>query len=1379
MKKLFVSKSVMKKIALALVFMILFQVVVSRPVEASGLGGTLLSPIVNLVVYLADGAISILQNSLTTAGEPFNYIDLSGNKATLWGAIWTCVIGVVFVGVAIAATVLSAGTALAPIVAIVAPAAASIGLTGAVGSVVVLCFYEKVGETLKAVVFGNSFVYSNIFITPETLLKDQIAIFNVNFFQDVTGMESDATYDLAITIRGIVQGIYRTLRDISIMAMLIVVVYIAIKMLISLSPREKNRYRESFANCIVGLLLIIFMHFIMSITTSSISMITKGIVGENVIYECDDPENFDPATVVNDEELRKKYTVGGALQIEGEELYDAVTENGEVKQEFGKIAISGEQEVMVSAANFLELSRYKLQQIYNVDESGENKQTNWTHIGWAFVYIMLVILTIAFTWMYAKRFLYMVGLTIFAPIVGLMYPINKADGSRAQTLNLWLREYIGNLVIQPFHMLLYTILIGGAIAVALDNPVYVIIALMGMTFIEKLLKDLVGIQDTRIGGLGNALSETNKALKTGTRAMRDLGRSARRTIDGAARGAVGLTGKVASAAKAGKDKQGTGDESADGENAQPRTQQPPPAAPAANQGLPSADEENLQSGSALEYDPDELDPAEESQLIARTGKTLEQLRAEAQRNPLDEELDPAEEAQLIARTGKTLEQLRAETQRNLQIEGGLDENGIPIADESAYKIGIENKKEAEMANMTGDFGTYSLGGGDLGETGSNLNMPVQPPSFINPETASQVAQERMAELEGKEGKRFATTSGIEAVTDGSRIVADFTSISKEKNTDPSAAMAKEIPFEIAVGQDFMPDMNQEMKVNPTLKIGTPTSSVGSASSVDTIGGASVEGFSDGGSVSRVGATGRQGPIEYNPEIVNDSAPVIPSEGRRTIEFKPANLTSEEPPVSVAVGDDKSIPSSHRGVIQPEHIQSGSSIVMTENKGATVEHDVTYTTTGFENVSGAEHVTSSGIAEHKGSTTAAFETEPGVKDVTYATTGLKNVSGAEHVTSSGIGDNTHYTNDIPTVSVDPDALKQVSAKRTNTQVNMGENDTITRGKGRIDFVPPQVGDEAPVIPADRRKTIQFDPNPISSNRISRVEGTHVEPEQPTRENRRIQFTNSSQSITTGSGGIVSDAGSTGTRVQPVHSTPPERRVNNIAERPAERPTERSTERPAERPQERPQERVQERVQEEPQERATERSAERPKDRERKIEVIADGLSTAGKIAGTVTGGATKTVGDLIEGVISMAADGATGNVGAVKDTAQAIVTGTMQNGAAVADTVGNSLGHRGVGQISDDANYIKREGITEEYAKMADQYCKAHKIDDKHNKALVARLYQETGEKDKDALTKLSAQIIKAKKDGREKKDVEAYLDRQKISHKTKKALLDLFDKAHR
>ena len=43
------------------------------------------------------------------------------------------------------------------------------------GAVAGIClvFYEEVDAILD-IVFGNSFVYSNIFITPETLLKDQV-----------------------------------------------------------------------------------------------------------------------------------------------------------------------------------------------------------------------------------------------------------------------------------------------------------------------------------------------------------------------------------------------------------------------------------------------------------------------------------------------------------------------------------------------------------------------------------------------------------------------------------------------------------------------------------------------------------------------------------------------------------------------------------------------------------------------------------------------------------------------------------------------------------------------------------------------------------------------------------------------------------------------------------------------------------------------------------------------------------------------------------------------------------------------------------------------------------------------------------------------------
>ena len=56
--KIFTNKSIWKKLAIALVIVILFQFIILSPVRADdddmGIGGKLLEPIIDLVVWLGD-----------------------------------------------------------------------------------------------------------------------------------------------------------------------------------------------------------------------------------------------------------------------------------------------------------------------------------------------------------------------------------------------------------------------------------------------------------------------------------------------------------------------------------------------------------------------------------------------------------------------------------------------------------------------------------------------------------------------------------------------------------------------------------------------------------------------------------------------------------------------------------------------------------------------------------------------------------------------------------------------------------------------------------------------------------------------------------------------------------------------------------------------------------------------------------------------------------------------------------------------------------------------------------------------------------------------------------------------------------------------------
>ncbi len=611
MKKRFISKSLIAKIALVLVIILLFEFSVSEPVHAASLGGQLLNPVVNLVVYLADGVLSILQGALTKIDTTFNYIDITGQKKSWWVALGAIGLGILLVAGAVALSVVTAGAAVPAIVGSIAGTAATglagAGLTAALAGGVYLAVYPRFGEKIDAVVFGNSFVYSNIYITPETILKNQIQLFNVNYFETIADSDVDDTVSLSNTLRKVVSQAYTTIRDIALVAMLIVIIYIAIRMLLALTPKEKSRYKESAVNCIIGVILIVLMHYIMSISVTGLEMITNSISITNQVYSISESEvnNF----LASNQDAYNNAISGVSLEIVGDQLYDAVEDpdssgtsmyEGIILQNNG-----GDKTAYVKASNFTEQARYMAQKLYTLNDEDETVET-WEHIGWAFVYIMLVILTLAFVLMYTKRTLYMAALTMFAPIVGVMYPINRANGSRAQTLNLWFKEYIGNLVIQPMHLFLYTIFIGSAMAMAINNPVYVIIAIMGLVFVENLLKDLLGIQDTRMGGLGRSLQDTVRAIKTTERATtkvaRDVGRAVSRGTHALGTGIVAGTGYVAA-----RKKQGSGtEETENGEETitAPRVQQPPALSGANNQtpSIASA-QDPLALGDSLNSNP--------------------------------------------------------------------------------------------------------------------------------------------------------------------------------------------------------------------------------------------------------------------------------------------------------------------------------------------------------------------------------------------------------------------------------------------------------------------------------------------------------------------------------------------------------------------------------------------------------------------------------------------------------------------------------------------------------------------------------------------------------------------------------------------------------
>lgn len=534
MKKRFVYKNILSKMSLILVIVLLLEFSISKPVSAvTNVGGTLLEPVVSFIASLGDGVISILQNALLGQEKSFAYIDLLQDASIAFK------IGPIeFEGIDSLWNKKSWIRAISSGIGMIAGFFTGGPLGMAAGFVATNIAFVKtpLGDLVLASL-GDVFTYANIEITPEAILQNTIGFFDVDFFSTEfddkqNEGEQSATESISIQLRKVVRQLYVTIRDISLIFIVIVTIVLIIKMLMGINPQERRRIGEGLFNCIKGLALIVVMHFIMAIAVSINNQLAASVA----------LSGFDTSNVYSTKEEAEAALASGGAQgekIGGVEF--TITEKADEKPIYeyfkderpNKVAISsggGKYKTTFYATNFTEVARYSMQKAYEVDDEGERGTTAWERMGWCVVYVLFVIVTVIFVWMYGKRVVYMAILTVLAPIVGLMYPINRADGGRAQSLNYWLREYMGTLFMQPFHLLIYSVLIDSAMNISLKNPIYTLIALLGMIIAEKFVRELIGIRDTGIGNLGGALAETtrgiNSTIRNANRAAQTVSRMA-------------------------------------------------------------------------------------------------------------------------------------------------------------------------------------------------------------------------------------------------------------------------------------------------------------------------------------------------------------------------------------------------------------------------------------------------------------------------------------------------------------------------------------------------------------------------------------------------------------------------------------------------------------------------------------------------------------------------------------------------------------------------------------------------------------------------------------------------------------------------------------
>lgn len=338
---------------------------------------------------------------------------------------------------------------------------------------------EISADDLDKSFFGNStYAIPVMKYSPEKIFSGLIPALDINFvnptdwnarvvedkFETQTGVETNIVgsanengeamneRSIARALHSTIASWYVSLRNLAVVALMLVLVYVGIRIVISSTASDKAKYKQMLIDWLVALCILFCLHYIMTFTTTIVNEVTKAI--------------------------------SGSASSNGNNV--AVTVTGDTTSDGKPVQFN---------TDLMGLIRFRMQ-----------APTVGGKILYLILYLAMVIYTCMFTFYYLKRVLTIAFLTLIAPLVAMTYPIDKIRDGKAQAFDMWLKEFIFNSLLQPFHLIIYSIFVGSAVDLAVKNPLFAIVALAFITPAEKILRKFFGFEKASTAGALGAVA---------------------------------------------------------------------------------------------------------------------------------------------------------------------------------------------------------------------------------------------------------------------------------------------------------------------------------------------------------------------------------------------------------------------------------------------------------------------------------------------------------------------------------------------------------------------------------------------------------------------------------------------------------------------------------------------------------------------------------------------------------------------------------------------------------------------------------------------------------------------------------------------------------
>ena len=324
-------------------------------------------------------------------------------------------------------------------------------------------FFEYVGESMN-----KMDTYEQRVVNIERIIFNEIELFNIDIFDTDSGTKTAAgkgientvhnTY--AKTIKVIKESVakwYITLRLVVIAMMLILLIFIGIKIAFSTIASEKSVYKQMLFDWVAGIIIIFTIHYMMAGIIDINNKIVKAIGNADSKQEISEPYEY------GIEERNQKKKTPSEIEFT---LYESAR-------------------TRAYSASILD------------------------GIAGTVIYGALVYYAWKYALIYLRRLLNIMILTIISPVIAGTYAFNKTMSGGSPIFSNWLKEYIINVIIQPFHAIIYITLISISFNLALESILGVALAIVILSSMSKfgeVLRQFFNVS----GGSGSLFEEMTK-----------------------------------------------------------------------------------------------------------------------------------------------------------------------------------------------------------------------------------------------------------------------------------------------------------------------------------------------------------------------------------------------------------------------------------------------------------------------------------------------------------------------------------------------------------------------------------------------------------------------------------------------------------------------------------------------------------------------------------------------------------------------------------------------------------------------------------------------------------------------------------------------------